>query len=320
MSAVAVSRIRPQSPASIRSIANDVITAGYVIERMAAEAGVSVPDLSAWLRGSLSEQLDGKMQRWHDELKRDEETKEPVFTTPSQQRIQDALETARTHPTIALVVGDAGIGKTWAARDFCAQRRPANPKSAAHLGSCHYVLAGVQHRQPTAILHRVAHALGVDGRAYRMHGVQDAVARRLQFGDLIVIDEAQFLEADALDCLRLFLDEYNVGLALLGNPAFYTRLEGAAHAGRFAHLTSRVGYRLQIPAPTETDVDAYISAWGISGRSERQFCVQIATVAGGLRVLDRVIRNARDLAQACERAVDLAVLRTVAKRTGDIRD
>lgn len=232
--------------------------------------------------------------------------------TPTSTKIIGALEIARATPTISIVVGAAGCGKTTTAKSYA-----ASSARGAGEGTAYYVFANAYNRSPTAILHKIAEAVGayyVGG--YRNHTIAQNILGRLREGDLIIIDEAQHLEARALDGVRSFLDEGNVGIAYLGNEEIYTRISRKGRRAAFAQLHSRVGMHLDVQCPTAGDVDCLLSAWGIRGRQERAYALQIANQPGALRVLEHVLSQARIAASEMKRPLDRSLMVAIAGMRG----
>lgn len=315
----AVNHPRRAGPGAVREQIESMIEGGLPASRLAVEAGLRTPDLDAWRAGRGSQDTDSKLAAWLAE--RDTEITQvgPGFVdTPTTRRILAALETARCDPCIALIYGGAGVGKTAAARHYLETKNV----ESGHVSRVYYMVAGVAARKPAAVLELLAQAMGSYGGAFRLSSLFQDISRRLRDGDLLIIDEAQYLGADSLDLLRGFApdgDELGVGIAYLGNEEFFSRLNGGGQAARFAQITSRVGARVHVKAPTEGDVDALLAAWGIAGRKEREFAVQLGMVSGGLRVLGRVLPKARKMAQQMSQPVDVRILKSVARRTGDWR-
>jgi hypothetical protein len=238
------------------------------------------------------------------------EVSEPAWVeTPTSTKIMAALEFARTTPTIAIVFGAAGCSKTTAARHYAEGRKWGK-------GSAYYVCAGRFNRSPTAILHLIAEAVGDYVGGYRNDTIARSVLERVSERSLFIIDEAQHLDADALDGVRYFFDAGKVGIAYLGNEEVYTRISRKGRRAAFAQLHSRVGMRLHVQRPTDEDVDAVLAAWGIRGRRERDYALQIASQPGGLRTLSQVLRQASIYAAETKRTVDRGILSAAAEMLG----
>lgn len=119
-------------------------------------------------------------------------------------------------------------------------------------------------------------------------------------GPLLIVDEAQNLNASSLDLLRGVWDERlgphregSCGLVLSGNPTFAANLRGKTLQASFAQLTSRVGLTRVIEGPTRSDVLALCAQLGIGDAACQDFLSEIATKPGALRLVANVVANAR---------------------------
>ncbi len=296
-----------------------MIDAGESLPRIAIETGVKRQDLQSWLDSKpVADRVERRLSVWFEDVDRvaSDESEPEWVETPTSTRIIGALEFARVTPTIAIIFGGAGVSKTTTALHYLTNRKPEDE------GHVYYVCAARWIRSPTAILQEIAEA--IDGHlasnAYRNDSLARGIWRKLRHGDLLIIDEAQHLDADALDGIRYFHDdqekEEGIGIAYLGNQEVYSRISRKGGRAAFAQLHSRVGMRLHIPAPREGDADAVLETWGIAGRNERQYAQQIASLPGGLRTLTQVLRQARIVARGMKRPVDQNVMRAAADSLG----
>jgi len=297
--------------AALRKKIATMVDSGVLQSRIAIEAGVRRKDLEAWLDGGPpAELLEQRLGAWLDELERPEGgAAEPGWVeTPTSERIKDALEFARSTPSICVVYGPAGLGKTIS----CARYAEDIGRAVLH------VKAGEFSKTPTAIVQLLAEKAGHVGRAYRSEELARFIIERLPRSSLVILDEAQHLSMAALDGIRWFFDEGEVGLALIGNELVYTRI---ARGGRamFAQLESRVGMYLPITRPEPGDLDAVLAAWGVTGREERAFAQEIADAPGALRVLAHVLRQARLAARVMKRPLDAALMRGALEARGGLQ-
>ena len=139
-----------------------------------------------------------------------------------------------------------------------------------------------------AMLREIGAALELHGSGWQNRALSRDLKRRLMGTQgLLVIDEAQHLGVQALEEIRAIHDAAQIGLVLSGNESVYARLSGGSRRADFAQLFSRVGRKLKIGMPSTDDVNAILSAWGVSGAKEREYAHQIASmrVPGKLPVL-----------------------------------
>jgi DNA transposition AAA+ family ATPase len=289
------------------------------MSKIAIEAGVPSKKLQTWSdTKEPSEKIEQRLAAWLEEIDRlnaDERDPELV-DLDTNARIMATLEFARKKQTMAIIVSDAGLGKTESALRYREDvrgrwREGGDPK-------VFYFTAAAHCRSVGQILQALASA--VTGYpispVFRNSTCVEDILYHINPGDLIICDEAQFLEAGALDSLRFFFDTKQVGIALLGNSALATRLSGKGRRALFSQLTSRIGIRLHIDAPKQSDVDLILESWQISGRSERDFAQQIAAGPGGIRQMVQLLRQARVYARSMKQPVNLRVMRTAAGALG----
>jgi DNA transposition AAA+ family ATPase len=147
-----------------------------------------------------------------------------------------------------------------------------------------------------AMLSELAEVMGVtEPRTIKLGS---ALGRRLAGSrGLVIIDEAQHLQAAALEMLRSLSDRHQVGLALVGNESVYARLQGGEKKqAHFAQLYSRVGMRVTQARSRPQDVDAILAAWGVEDAEQARTLRAIAAKPGGLRGLTKCLRLAGMLA------------------------
>jgi hypothetical protein len=296
----------------LRKQVQAMLATGFPRSRIVTEAGVRGGLLEQWLAGTLvDESTTQRLAAWIEKIEQSQSDRlEPeCVETPTGERIKGALEFAHMTPSVAVIYGPAGIGKTVAASRYaqgCAYR------SAVH------VKAGEFNKTPTALLELITNKLGVVGNAYRVDALMGAIIREMRAPALVIIDEAQHLSMSTLDGLRYLYDEGGIGLALVGNEMVFTQIARGRRA-MFAQLESRVGVYLSITRPEPGDLDAVLAAWGVSGRDERALAQQIAAAPGALRVLAHVLRQASLAARELNRPLDAALMRGARDARGGLQ-
>jgi DNA transposition AAA+ family ATPase len=260
---------------------------------IAREAGVGESTLNSWLNGKYNGDAGNiaeKMARWADAQSERNKLRAvlpraPEFImTPTVEAILGLLSYAQHVPTIGVVSGGAGIGKTVAIRHYKAE----NPNVFVLTG--HPAL-----KTPFSVLIELAAALGLAEKSADRRF--SAIIDRLKgTGSLIILDEAHHLPTKVLDQLRAVYDLAEVGVAMLGNAGIYGRLEGAARTPDFAPLFRRIGMRLTLARPKAADIRALADAWGIEGAEERRVLSAIGMKPGALGGMTMTLRMAHMLA------------------------
>ena len=260
---------------------------------MAREAGVGESSLNAFINGKYTGDnfaLAEKMARWLDSQAQRSKLravlpKAPSFvSTPTVEAILGLLTYAQHVPTMAVVSGGAGIGKTMAIEHY----RAENPNVFLVTGQPSLTT-------PFGVLIELARVVGVAERSAERRCF--AIIERLRGTEsLIIVDEAHHLPTKVIDQLRHIFDMAKVGLALLGNAGIYGRLEGASRSPDFAPLFRRIGMRMTRPRPTAADIRAITDAWGIEGPEERRVLLAIGLKPGALGGMTMTLRMAHMLA------------------------
>lgn len=292
--------------AEMRRAVEAALSDGLTQTALAKQAGLSAPVLSQWLKDAYrgdNASVQAKLCAWLASRRADaavvQDSGPRWVDTPTSQAIGRALTFARAKPAIAAVYGGAGVGKTTAMRRY-AQTFP----------NVWIVTASPAVSSMASMLREIGAALELHGSGWQNRALSRDLKRRLTGTQgLLVIDEAQHLSVQALEEIRAIHDAAQIGLVLSGNESVYSRLSGGSRRADFAQLFSRVGRKLKIGMPSTDDVNAILSAWGVSGAKEREYAHQIASMPGGLRGLVNTLDEAALAAQGMGQALDVRMLR-----------
>lgn len=276
--------------------------------QIARETGLSSGTISGWMNEKYNgnnDRVEAEIRGWLDNFRQTTEMPEtPGFIeTPTSKQIWTTFRYARSVECIGIVCGNPGVGKTEAARAFCRENNNVwlvtiSP-SCASVREC---LAGL------------AEELGIDPAPSLKGPLSRAVRRRLTgTKGLIIIDEADHLEREALEELRLLQEATRVGMVLMGNHRVYTNMTGSGKTVEFARLFSRIARRVAIDRIKKTDVEAIADAWGITGKQERTLLQQVAQKPGALRILNHSLQQAALEAHGAGVAINEKHIREVFK-------
>ncbi len=235
--------------------------------------------------------------------------------TPTSIEIEHTLRCAQTQPTIAMIHGGAGLGKTltMSRYQYKNSHRVNGYRTNVHIITAHPAMKTV-----TSVLREIGKALGHGDDACRSDSLARRIREAFRQGDLLIVDEAHDLEIDALNMIRYFHDEVGIGVAYLGNDEIHTRINGRGRkAPMLGPLSSRVGVRCHIPHPQGEDVTAILSAWNVHGSAELEFGLQIGQGRGGLRSLTQVLRQAAAIAKGRNGRLDHRAMRDAALTFGN---
>lgn len=235
--------------------------------------------------------------------------------TPTSMEIESALQYAQSQPTVALIHGGAGLGKTLSLRRYQEQN---TYKENGFRKNVYVITAHPAMKTVTSVLREIAKAIGRGDDACRSDTLARRIEETLRFRDLLIVDEAHDLEIDALNMIRYFHDTVGIGLAYLGNDEVHTRINGRGRkAAMLGPLSSRLGVQCHIPQPTKEDVTAILSAWKVAGSAELELGLQIGQGRGGLRSLTQVLRQAAAIANGRNSSLDHRAMRDAALTFGN---
>lgn len=258
-------------------------------------AGMKDTTFHAWFSGRYEGRLDSHnatIEQWLDALEASATVaamipRSPVFMKlRGSQEVLETLTWAQICPDLVMITLGAGMGKT-AACEYFTNTRP------------HVYHATVSESTKTVhgMLTELAEQLGVqENNPARLARAIGGKLKRTGDGTLLIVDEGQHLNDEALNQLRHFVDVYKCGVAVVGNSEVYSRFTRGKQGPSYAQLKSRIGKRLQRVQPYPEDLEAYIAAWNISEPSCVKFLMGIGMKGGAFRQIEKTMRMARMVA------------------------
>lgn len=265
---------------------------------IARAISISSTSLSQFLSGIYKGDVEGIADRIQKYLQQEAIVanlpKMPEFAfTDTVKQIWYAAQYAHANRDISIVYGEAGLGKTMALKEY----------TKAHVGIV-YVETRSCDQSTKGICERILKALGKKRTGTDRVLVDTIIETLKDSGRLLIIDEAQHLSLKAIEAIRSFNDEGNIGIVLSGNPTIYDRMYGRGEA-HFAQLFSRIGIRRAIPKePQREDIETIFKEANISDD-----CITIlhylASQKGGLRYMMKVYKIALDIAIANEESLSV---------------
>jgi DNA transposition AAA+ family ATPase len=278
---------------------------GVSQNRAARDIGYSSPVLSDYRNNKYSGDVEGLEEaivKWIGRIEQAHARKKvEVVETDQLRRIVNAIAMAHAEGDIALIVDDAGGGKTTAARHYADQ----NPRTTIYID----VVKGMNAR---ALVQKIAESLGVDTVRVNQQALIRNVSASLADRNMVVIlDEADYLKADALEFSRRLVNDLGEsGLVLIGLP----RLTGTIQNLRNDHrqLESRIGVYLPLSGLTKKDAGKIArSVWPDVGDEVVDAMYRISRT--DVRQFVKIIERAQNtMAINKLRAVDLDVVETAA--------
>jgi len=219
----------------------------------AREMNYSPPVLSAYFsgayRGDITKLEDTILQWLARQAKARERRRVPIVETEDLRRIANAIQIAHTEKDIALIIADAGSGKSTAAAWYMKN----NEKATVLIN----VVSGMNRRM---LVQEIARQLSLDTARVPINTLIKNVSETLFERDMVVIlDEADYLKADALEFTRrLVYDLGQSGLVLIGLPRLKHQIQNLRNDHR--QLESRIGVYLPLAGLTRSDADAVAAA------------------------------------------------------------
>lgn len=265
---------------------------GFSKARISREADIGEGTFSQWYGGTYNvatiHTMTVKMKRWlasHAEaMKVDKRilTGPDYIATPTSKKVMMALRFAHQASEFSIITLAAGMGKTVT----CKHYQKLTP---------HVYRATM--RPQTSTLHSMMVELCrvLDVAQNNPAKLDTAIGEKLKAKEakcLLMIDEAQNLHDRAVDQLRYFLDEYNCGIALLGNEEVYKRFAGKTDGPSYGQINRRVGYRIRQMKPTRDDITAVLDAWKIKDDENRKLLAAIGMRDGALGQITKTIQLA----------------------------
>ncbi|MEW9304745.1 AAA family ATPase [Labrys neptuniae] len=287
---------------------------------VARAADVASSTTSLWLDGKYAgknENVAEKFKRWLqvcDDTRAaavaQAESVPKYVETPTSTLIVQTLAYAQSTPEMVVITAAAGLGKTTSIKYFVSTRRNVYRATMRPRTSGMW-----------SMLQDIAITVGapdLSGKA-----LDRAIGEKLRRNGrhtLLILDEAQELTDQAVNQLRHFLDEYECGIALVGNDEVYKRFGATEPKEGYGQLHRRIGLKRRILTPQPGDIDAMLDAWKIEDPKQRELLTYIGRKPGTLGQIDKTMRLATILAAGNNRPVDIADIRSAwINRSGEVR-
>ena len=267
---------------------------------VAKAIGMTSPVISSYLNGVYSgnvENLENKISAFLnlEEIRRaDRKLNINYVRTKSSKRVNDILGLAHADNQAVVIIGQAGLGKTSALRDY-AKRNPdiilieADPTFTAKV-----------------LLKTIAEKVGSETKGTLNDMLNGIIYKLTDSGRLIAVDEAESLPYRALECLRRIHDRADVGLALVGMPRLLINLRG--RHGELKQLYSRIGFKLELGDELGADELTEIVTGTIEGNDET-VAELVEAAAGNTRRLVKMMHGVQRLSKLHKEPVNVEMVR-----------
>lgn len=200
---------------------------------LSKKLNISTTAISQYLNGSYP--TPGRIEEVFTEFLSALEDSSELYRAPEyvptsiSSEIYESIKNAHLTSSIAIEYGDAGVGKTKAARKYLKD----------HPNSTIMLTANPNNGSNVAFLRTLCRLLGVPVR--NRADMFDDCIDRLRGKKVLIIDEAQNLSVKAIETIRSLWDstETDVGIVMIGNHAVVGNMRGR-NAEAFAQLNNRV--------------------------------------------------------------------------------
>lgn len=255
---------------------------GFSQSQVATRLGKSPAVVNQYLQGKYNGDqtaIDKAVEQLHERLKAKEKNGlTAIFVrTETAKKVLNLCAMAHAVGDIYLLVGEAGLGKTVALKEYAKR----------HDGVL--MLEVDPTYSSKVILSELCHLLNVQAGKTN-HAMFEAVVGKLADSErLLIVDEAELLNTRALEVLRRIHDRTNIGIVLAGMPRLRANLRGAK--GEFKQLYSRVGLQLDMQDRLPDDDILQLIKEGIG---ETEFANKILDISkGNARRLNKLLRGVK---------------------------
>lgn len=226
-----------QSPDETReALRRHLKATGKSQSKIAQSIGFSQATLTGFMKGSYPGNMDEVAARISDyllrETQRQSAPREPGFAQTSfAAHVLELLSYTHMANDMGMIHGDAGVGKTTAILQYVKEHK-----------NVIFITAGVDLSTPKAVVEDILEQLNRKeyGGLNRLTKLAIQVLRGS--GRLIIIDEANHLNARAKEVIRKIHDQAGVGVVYCGSHDLYSQMHGRKGI-IYAQLLSRIGIR-----------------------------------------------------------------------------
>ena len=257
----------------------------------ARDIGRGKSTISQFLSGSYTGDTEGVardvlsfLEREYERHARPSIQGRTVVETKAYSRIQSVARMAHQERDIAVVIGDAGVGKTLALEAYEAEHNASTLR--LEVGP-EYTTKGL-----CQALHR---ATGGGGRGTIYSLMQDIYDKLRGTDKLVIIDQAEILPTRALELCRRLHDVCNVAVLLAGMPRLLANLQGSR--GELLQLYSRVGFKARVNQATDEDLRKLVEALVPRTTDVEAVAQAVAAITRNTRIACKLLKRSGHVAE-----------------------
>jgi DNA transposition AAA+ family ATPase len=227
---------------------------------------------------TLEKRIDAWLKR---EARRLTNMEVPTAETSTIEQIRRAIITAQDDADIAVVVGDAGTGKTTALRRYQAESHSA------------WLVEVDASFTKNVLITEIARVMGVDQKGGMTAVISRIIEALKEWDGVLIIDEADYLSDSSLELIRQIInDKARTGVVLAGLPRLEYKLRNLRNDNE--QLASRVGVLLKVERMKKSDAVKILgSVWKDLGREAVDTFIGLAN--GSVRTLVKLIGRTHQL-------------------------
>ena len=288
---------------------------GFTKAKIAEEIGVNRSYISQYANGKLYQSVDDverklreyfiRIDRWPDKNEAVQQeigfkassADIPVIVTQDHAKILGTCKLTQQQAELSLLVGAPGTGKTIGIGEYA--------KNNAYV----YIITCTKNTRKKTLLRKTAEAVGIEN--YGASGDIEMrivkALRRKSSSCLLVYDEADFLNLDALETVRGIYDQVNamntitkerghLGILLCGNKKLAEDiLVYAEKKEDYARLSDRIGFFQSLKGLGEIEADKFL--YGVNCSQDAKKMLINIGVKRGIRQLVKALGRLLDVTQ-----------------------
>lgn len=259
----------------------------FSLSKLAKKAGYSTGAWSDYFAGKYSgsvENLDAALIKFIRKI----EKISNLYPTKTFKNIQKTIKMSFEYQEMALIYGDAGCGKTEAAKYYTENNRHAvyircNPAMRA-----------------SELLNEILLGIGESKSGFKTNNerISRIIMTLQRVPRAIILDEAEHLPVHTLDMVRAFYDDGCCGLVLMGQEVLDEKLKKGSLHENLNYFRSRIGIKYIAKRSEVEEFDAIVESRGItiSGTLLDKLYVWCKE-EGELRKLDKILNYAEKIAE-----------------------
>jgi DNA transposition AAA+ family ATPase len=293
----------PQDFQFIDKVQQFLVTSKWSMTRLAKSTGVSGSALSQFLANKYPGDVEKVKEKLLSVIDREGEkatlkNANPQFTETSiSKRFFETADQCRLFCDMGVCYGDAGIGKTQAAREYALRHGET------------ILIECLPCYSPSAFLHTLQDRL-CKSECKNNSAVFCSIVDKLKgSGRLIIIDEAEKLPYKTLEYIRRIHDMADIGILLVGMPELIGNLKGFNN--QYRQLYSRIAIGIKLGNITEDDARAIIGI--LSPGDEELTKVFYTTGEHNARRMSKIIKRAAYISQINDSPVDTKTIQRAAE-------